>query len=120
MLKKLVLDRIGITLSFDAFDISSERVTNVEVRSKVKEMLIELDELKIPLLTVITDSVPACNAARKKLQTQYHNIVFLPCYAHQINLCVSKIFKVSSEFKTPSQQAVYFKNTNNKYFIGKL
>jgi hypothetical protein len=45
----------------------------------------------------------------------------LPCYAHQINLCVSEI---SPELKDTSQQAlklaVYFKNANNKYFIGKL
>ena len=48
----------------------------------------------------------------------------MPCYAHQINLCVGEIFKVSSDFKTTSQQAlkiaVYFKNANNKYFIGNL
>lgn len=61
---------------------------------------------------------------RKRLQVQYRNTVFLPCYAHQINLCVGEVFKVSSELKTTSQQAlklaVYFKNANNKYFIGKL
>ena len=43
---------------------------------------------------------------------------------HQINLCVREIFKVSPEFKTVSSQvlkiAVYFKNANNKYFIGQL
>jgi len=48
----------------------------------------------------------------------------LPCFAHQINLCVGEIFKVSPEFKTVSSQvlkiAVYFKNANNKYFIGQL
>ncbi|GES93699.1 DUF659 and ribonuclease H-like domain containing protein [Rhizophagus clarus] len=86
-------------------------------------MLIELGELKISLLAVVTDSTPAYNAARKRLQTQYRNIVFLSCYAYQINLYIGKIFKVSSEFKTISQQAlklaVYFKNANNKYFIAK-
>ena len=49
---------------------------------------------------------------------------FLPCFAHQINLCVEDIFKVSSELKITSQQAlkvaVYFSNANNKYFIGQL
>ncbi|GBB86882.1 hypothetical protein RclHR1_13300001 [Rhizophagus clarus] len=87
-------------------------------------MLIELGELKISLLAVVTDSTPAYNAARKRLQTQYRNIVFLSCYAYQINLYIGKIFKVSSEFKTISQQAlklaVYFKNANNKYFIDNI
>jgi hypothetical protein len=90
MLEKLVLDRIGITLSFDgwtnvreqelmgtvltssdgqpyiwkATDISSERVTNIEVRDKVEGMMSKLDELKISLLAVVTDSAPAYNAAR--------------------------------------------------------
>jgi len=90
MLERLVLDRTGITLSFDgwtnvreqelmgtvltssdgqpyiwkATDISSERVTNIEVRAKVEEMMSKLDELKIPLLAVVTDSAPAYNAAR--------------------------------------------------------
>ncbi|CAB5370126.1 unnamed protein product [Rhizophagus irregularis] len=64
ILEKLVLDRVGITLSFDASDISSERVTNIEVRLKVEEMMSQLDELKIPLLAVVTDSAPAYNAAR--------------------------------------------------------
>ena len=90
MLERLVLDRTGITLSFDgwtnvheqeligtvltssdgqpyiwkATDISSERVTNIEVRAKVEEMMTKLDELKIPLLAVVTDSAPAYNAAR--------------------------------------------------------
>src|SRR4051794_9815873 len=90
MLEKLVLDRIGITLSFDgwtnvreqelmgtvltssdgqpyiwkATDISSERITNIEARNKVEEMMSKLDELKIPLLAIVTDSAPAYNAAR--------------------------------------------------------
>ena len=61
---------------------------------------------------------------RKKLQIQYCNIVFLPCFAYQINLCVEDVFKVSSELKSISQQAlkiaVYFKKANNKYFISHL
>jgi len=61
---------------------------------------------------------------RLRLRIQHRNIVFLPCFAYQINLCVGEIFKVLPEFKTVSSQvlkiAVYFKNANNKYFIGQL
>jgi len=39
-------------------------------------------------------------------------------------LCIGDIFKVSPDLKSMSQQAlkiaVYFKNANNKYFIGNL
>ncbi|GES78864.1 ribonuclease H-like domain-containing protein [Rhizophagus clarus] len=150
MLEKLALDRTGVTLSFDgwtnvreqklmgtvlmssegqpyiwkAVDISSERAITVEVMSKIEEMISEIDKLEIPLLSIVTDSAPTYNAAKKRLRVQYRAIVFLPCFAHQINLCVREIFKVSSNLKTTSEQALkiaaYFKNTNNKYFIGQL
>jgi hypothetical protein len=52
------------------------------------------------------------------------SIVFLPCFAHQINLCVGEIFKESTEFKVTVDQAnklaTYFRNANNKFFIGQL
>lgn len=48
----------------------------------------------------------------------------MPCFAHQINLCVGDLFKASPNFKMASNQALkiaaYFKNANNKYFIGQL
>jgi hypothetical protein len=48
----------------------------------------------------------------------------LPCFAHQINLCVGDIFKALPDFKLTSDQALklaaYFKNANHKYFIGQL
>lgn len=90
MLEKLVLDRIGITLSFDgwtnvreqelmgsilmssdgqpyvwkAMDISNERATTLEVINKIEEMILKINELHIPLLAIVTDSAPAYNAAR--------------------------------------------------------
>jgi len=90
MLEKLVLDRIGITLMFDgwtnvreqelmgtilmssegqpyvwkAMDISSERTTASEVMLKIKEMMLKINELDISLLSIVTDSAPAYNAAR--------------------------------------------------------
>ena len=48
----------------------------------------------------------------------------MPCFAHQLNLCVGEIFKESSEFKTSIDHAIrlttYFKNANHKFFIGRL
>jgi hypothetical protein len=90
MLEKLVLDRVGITLSFDgwtnvreqelmgtvlmssdgqpyvwkAVDVSSERATTLEVMTKIEEMVSKINELHIPLLAIVTDSAPAYNAAR--------------------------------------------------------
>jgi len=90
MLEKLILDRVGITLSFDgwtnvheqelmgtilmssdgqpyvwkAVDVSSERATTLEIKSKIEEMILKINELNISLLAIVTDSVPAYNAAR--------------------------------------------------------
>lgn len=91
MLEKLVLDRIGITLSsmvglanvheqelmgsilmssegqpyvWKATDISNERATTLEVINKIEEMVLKINELHIPLLAIVTDSAPAYNAAR--------------------------------------------------------
>ena len=51
-------------------------------------------------------------------------MVFLPCFAHQLNLCVSEIFKESTDLKVSMNHAIkittYFRNTNNKFFIVKL
>ena len=52
------------------------------------------------------------------------SIIFLPCFTHQINLCVGEIFKESTEFKTTIDRAIrlatYFGNSNHKFFIGRL
>ncbi|RHZ45780.1 hypothetical protein Glove_650g3 [Diversispora epigaea] len=150
MIEKLESDRIGITLSFDgwinvheqelmgtiimssdgqpyvwkAMDISGERHKTDDVIAKTEEMITDIRELNLTILAIVTDSAPAYNAARLRLRNQHCELVFLPCYAHQVNLCVGEIFKVLSEFKTTSSYALkiaaYFKNANNKYFIGQL
>ena len=49
---------------WQAVDISSERATTAEVMSKTEEMISKINEIKIPLLAIVTDSAPAYNAAR--------------------------------------------------------
>jgi hypothetical protein len=48
--------------------------------------------------------------------------VFLPCFAHQMNLCIGDIFKESERYKTVSIQAVAIVSFFNSstYFLGKL
>ncbi len=45
-------------------------------------------------------------------------------FTHQINLCVGKIFKESTELKVVLNNTIklttYFKNPNHKFFIAKL
>jgi len=61
---------------------------------------------------------------RWRLRLSHREIVFLPCFAHQLNLCVGEIFKESTDLKTSLSHAIklatYFKSANNKFFIAKL
>lgn len=61
---------------------------------------------------------------RRRLRISNRSIVFLPCFAHQINLCVGEIFKESTELKVALNNAIklttYFRNPNHKFFIAKL
>jgi RsiW-degrading membrane proteinase PrsW (M82 family) len=48
----------------------------------------------------------------------------LPCFAHQLNLCIGEVFKESTDLKVSMNHAIkfatYFRNANNKFFIAKL
>ncbi|GES87938.1 ribonuclease H-like domain-containing protein [Rhizophagus clarus] len=104
--EKLISDKIGVVLI-----------------SQIK-LVILAKSLNIKLNAIVSDSAPAYAAARRRLQLQFPEIVFLPCFAHQCQLAIGDIFKESPTLKAASSKAItvaaYFKNTNNSYFIGKL
>src|SRR5438309_559807 len=106
-------------------------------------MLEDLKKKEITVCAIVTDSTSAYVAAqygktylliliflfdlkhyfflsiRCRLRILNRSIVFLPCFAHQLNLCVGEIFKESTEFKTSIDRAIrlatYFKNANYKF-----
>ncbi|PKY60754.1 hypothetical protein RhiirA4_488418 [Rhizophagus irregularis] len=87
-------------------------------------MLTELKNKEITVCAIVTDSASAYAAARRQMRISNRSIIFLPCFAHQINLCVGEIFKESTEFKITVDRgirlATYFNNSNHKFFIGHL
>ncbi|CAG8604412.1 7473_t:CDS:2, partial [Ambispora gerdemannii] len=118
-------DPIGITLTFDgwtnvkneqllgimiitsegkpyvwkATDISIERESHLEVMEKTKVMIDELENMKVKVSVVVTDSASPYAASRE-------------------------VFKEMTDLKTTMDRGIrlasYFKNANNKYFIAKL
>ncbi|CAG8602018.1 8645_t:CDS:2, partial [Scutellospora calospora] len=150
MYDALSKDQIGVTLTFDewtnvkneqllgvmiitsggrpyvwkATDISLEKETHIEVMDKTNTMINKLKSMNMEVSTVVTDSARPYAASRRRLRLVHRNIVFLPCYAYQLNLYVGEIFKESTNLKITMDQAIklaaYFKNTRNKYFITKL
>ena len=55
---------------------------------------------------------------------EYTDLIFLPCFAHQANLCIADIFKSSPKYKDASTKAVsivaYFTDSKHSHWIGKL
>lgn len=43
---------------------------------------------------------------RRKVRLERPDLVFLPCFAHQANLCIGDIFRCSSEYKRAAGQAI--------------
>ncbi|CAB4446996.1 unnamed protein product [Rhizophagus irregularis] len=143
-------DPVGITLTFDGWtnvkseqllgvilmtsegrpfvwkvaDISSKRETHLEVMKKTEAMIADLEKKSINVCAVVTDSADAYAASRRKLRISNRKITFLPCFAHQLNLCIGKVFKESTDLKVSMNHAIklatYFRNANNKFFIAKL
>ncbi|CAG8597583.1 10411_t:CDS:2, partial [Scutellospora calospora] len=105
-------------------DISIEKENYLKVIEKTEDMIDELKNININIIVIVTDSTGSYAAARQRLRQNYRDIIFLPCYAQQLNLCIDEVFKESTNLKCTIdkaiQLAVYFKNANNKYFIEQL
>ncbi|CAG8515375.1 14606_t:CDS:2 [Dentiscutata heterogama] len=104
----------GEVIIYDARDISSERSSMEATIKLVKDLLIE-DELKdVKIIAVVTDSSSGYAAACRKLRKELSTIIWLPCFAHQANLCIVDIFKSSQSFFTTIKQAVVVTTFFNK------
>ncbi|PKY32840.1 hypothetical protein RhiirB3_493158 [Rhizophagus irregularis] len=124
LLGTVLISSEGRPYVWKAVDISAERENFTAVINKTEAMLTEFKKKGITVCAIVTDSASVYAAARRRMRILKRSIIFLPCFAHQINLCVGKIFKESTEFKTTIDRAIrlatYFKNSNHKFFIAHL
>ncbi|CAG8501814.1 18324_t:CDS:2 [Dentiscutata erythropus] len=102
----------AITLTFNGWKNVAKQ--NILVLQK-KDLLMEDDLKNIKIIAVVTDLSSGYAAARHKLRKELSTIIWLPCFAHQANLCIVDIFKSSQSFFTTIKQAVPFSNSRNKY-----
>ncbi|RHZ77325.1 hypothetical protein Glove_181g8 [Diversispora epigaea] len=120
LLDVVIITSEGRPFVWKVTNISSERENYKEIMKKTQEMFIELNNDDIKVCAVIIDSTGPYAVSRIIKRT----IVFFPCFAHQVNLCIGEIFKESIEFKESIDKAIqlasFFRNSNNKYFISKL
>ncbi|CAG8714204.1 5437_t:CDS:2 [Cetraspora pellucida] len=115
-------DNTGITLIFDGWKnvVKQKIMGTVLITSKGKAIDLAIKDINV--ISVISDSAGENVKSRKELRLQYTNIVFLPCFAHQANLCVADIFKSSERYNEISNKAVKIIGCFNTstYFLEKL
>ncbi|CAJ0856288.1 3227_t:CDS:2, partial [Entrophospora sp. SA101] len=103
----ILITNEGETLVWNAYDISGERSRTQEVLQHITLIFEDLQSKNIMINAVVTD-----------------NKVFIPCFAHQVNLCIGEIFKESYRMKLVAKDAVaiasYFNNVNHAYWIKRL
>ncbi|GBB96179.1 hypothetical protein RclHR1_00270025 [Rhizophagus clarus] len=104
--RSLFISSSGEILIWDTLDISSERERTIEVVPKITSLIQDIKSLNIKLNAIVSDSAPAYAAARRRLQLQFPEIVFLPCFAHQCQLAIDDIFKESPTLKAASSKAI--------------
>ncbi|GBC53930.2 DUF659 and ribonuclease H-like domain containing protein [Rhizophagus irregularis DAOM 181602=DAOM 197198] len=107
-------DDLGIMLAFDECnmiiwkveDISGKRCTSDIIIDETKKSFDELEKKNIKINGLITDSTSENVAARKRLHFQYQDKIFLPCFVHQMNLCIGDIFKESSSLSNAAEGTI--------------
>ncbi|RIB04942.1 ribonuclease H-like domain-containing protein [Gigaspora rosea] len=73
---------------------------------RTENMLGDLKTEQIKVNAVVTDCASEYEAARKRLRRLYPEVVFIPYFAYQMNLCVGDIFKNSNLFSVVAEQAI--------------
>ncbi|CAB4390526.1 unnamed protein product [Rhizophagus irregularis] len=89
-----------------AINCGGNRGTANEIIRITQQLFAELNQENIRVNGLVTDSASENASARKQLQLLYRDKLFLPCFAHQMNLCVGDIFKESNSLTKVGEQAV--------------
>ncbi|KAF0459336.1 hypothetical protein F8M41_000798 [Gigaspora margarita] len=124
------LDTNGITLTMDEWtnvkvqNVSTERSRTTEIVEKIEALAKSIQDANIKVLAIVTNSAAQYASARHTLQITYPEIIYLPCFAHQVNLCMGDIFKANENFNNAAKNAnkisTYLTSKLHTYFIRKL
>ncbi|CAG8652616.1 6727_t:CDS:1, partial [Racocetra fulgida] len=94
----------GKMLIWGAEDLSEKQTRWPEVIKIINDLFTKFEENNIKVNCLVINSASEFMAAQLRLQTSYPNKVFIPCFAHQINLAVGDIFQYSSTIKTVAKE----------------
>jgi hypothetical protein len=118
----VLVNSIGKTIIWDAMDVSAHREKYQDVIHKVESILQDPRIHGVTVRAVITDCAPAYQAARVRLRRDHRKIVWLPCFAHQMNLCVADVLRSFPALNCSLQTGIKITEFFNRstFFLAKL
>ncbi|CAB4375311.1 unnamed protein product [Rhizophagus irregularis] len=102
----VLITSTGEMIIWKAINCGGNRGTANEIIRITQQLFAELNQENIRVNGLVTDSASENASARKQLQLLYRDKLFLPCFAHQMNLCIGDIFKESNSLTKVGEQAV--------------
>ena len=94
----------GDTLIWDAIDCSEQRIRTSDVVSKIQVILKSTEE-KAKVIAVVSDSAASYASARRHMQDVRPDIIWIPCFSHQINLYVADVLRSVPIFQSTIKNA---------------
>ncbi|CAG8660791.1 25063_t:CDS:2 [Dentiscutata erythropus] len=122
LLEIALINSSGKTLIWGTEDISGKRTRWPEIVKITNDLFIKLEEDNIKVNCLVTDSASEFMAARSRLRTAHLDKIFIPYFAHQMNLAVGDIFRYSSILSTVAEEAIKIVTFFNRstFFLGRL
>ncbi|CAG8804362.1 13491_t:CDS:2, partial [Dentiscutata erythropus] len=106
-----ILGAVILSVSNQLYIWGAEVISNCsqktsDVLNTIHTFFERANDQNLNVVAMVIDSASAYAFARRKIQLQKYDIVFLPCFAHQANLCVGNIFKISTEYSQAIKNAI--------------
>lgn len=114
--RHLLGTHLGLFGSFTAcglFPTKSDRLDGLALASRMEKIMKDAEEDGWEIGGVVTDDAGQCGRARRVLALRWPHVVFLKCFAHDLNNLVKHILCLES-FRKVSKQAQAVVNFLNK------
>eukprot|EP00474_Spongospora_subterranea_P006013 CRZ06471.1 hypothetical protein [Spongospora subterranea] len=112
-----MLGMFGVNISYGLFPVGS-RHDAIAIAEQMEKIMIEMVQSGWKLGAVITDNAGQCGRARRILVLRWPSLVFLHCFAHDINNLVKAILKtVFHEVASQAMRAVACINQSSSKWL---
>lgn len=94
----------GVIATLGLFTTGSRRHDGLALASQMEKILLEAQEKGWNIGGVVTDDAGQCGRARRILALRWPGVVFLKCFAHDMNNLVKSVLRIDS-FRKVAKQA---------------